>query len=212
MILAKLYAAYIRVFRKWRFAHFINRCANLQKPSFRYVDGSWLHRAVTADQLRIEQFLKTCILQHKSILHVGIGNSSFAKQVCSETILIDGITIVDEEEHFANSLNITNYFAFNINKYSKELLGLSNTYDIIIDNNLTSYACCKFHFTEMLINYLQLLKPNGFIVTDKVGLMHYTNGFGMVFTELKDLEHQLQVHVQKVNEYTYLILKSPHIL
>ena len=48
-------------------------------------------------------------------------------------------------------------------------------YDYIVDNNLASYACCKYHFHLMLDSYLACLRPGGRILTDQRG-MDYSVG------------------------------------
>jgi hypothetical protein len=143
-----------------------------QVPKVRYTDGSWLTVPTTPDQQRIEDYLKQQQISSKQILHIGTGNASFSKQF-SSCNNIDSITIVEDEINNAISLKLPNYRCFRLNKYSNELLKLPTKYDIISDNNLSSYACCYKHFETMMCNYFSLLKPNGFIITDKKGMDYH---------------------------------------
>ena len=43
-------------------------------------------------------------------------------------------------------------------------------YDIIIDANLKSYACCNIAFNHLFKLYLKMLKPKGIILTGKNGM------------------------------------------
>ena len=57
---------------------------------------------------------------------------------------------------------IANYAVHLVSKYSREfLLEIEHRYDYIVDNNLASYACCKYHFHRMLDNYVWCLRPDG---------------------------------------------------
>jgi hypothetical protein len=61
------------------------------------------------------------------------------------------------------------------NKYSPQLaLRLKRKYDFIVDNNPTTFCCCRWHLSTMMANYTVMLKPGGVILTDTVGL-HWTS-------------------------------------
>ena len=65
----------------------------------------WKDRKITSDEFEIINFLeKSYDLRSKSILHIGIGNSFFAKRFFKNQIF--GITISQKEIDFANSLGI----------------------------------------------------------------------------------------------------------
>lgn len=131
----------------------------------------WAERESTPDQKRIEKFLSFQDLNGKNLLHVGIGNSELAKNFCSGADAIDGITIQNQEYKKGRELGIANYRVFLLNKYSAVMPAiLGASYDVIIDNNPSSFACCRKHFYTMLNNYVLLLKPGGEIITDKLGL------------------------------------------
>jgi hypothetical protein len=184
--------------RRYRYKRFTQPCTSSLSPAAVYIDGSWLSKSVTPDQLRITDYIQNLTIKHADLLHIGIGNSDFAKCISPKVNQIHGITIVNDELLFAKQLNIQNYQAFSFNKYSIEILSLNHQYDFIIDNNLTSYACCIFHFEQMLSYYLMLLKPGGKIITDKVGLYYFLSGFGLTFQELKAWEQKLPIKANLV--------------
>lgn len=175
---------------------------NQHIPKIRYSDGSWLNIEVTPDQKRIMNYLKSINIENKTILHVGTGNSSFAKEF-SNNNSIDSITVMEDELEHAKSLNLKNYNCIKLNKYSSELLQLEHRYDIISDNNLSSFACCKTHFIEMMNNYFALLKAGGVIITDKKGMEYHQDfAFPTSIEELKELFPNLSV---KTNDLTIIL-------
>lgn len=164
-------------------------------PEAKYSDGSWLHIVVTPDQIRIEDYLDNLAVENKTILHVGTGNSSFAKRFCANN-KIDSITVMTDELEHAKSLNLPNYNCFKLNKYSSDLKKLSNKYDFICDNNLSSFACCKTHFIEMMHNYTALLSDNGQIITDVKGMAYHQDfAFPTSPDEIKQLFPNLDVEI-----------------
>lgn len=174
-------------------------------PVINYTDGSWLTIATTPDQQRIEDYLGKLAVSNKQILHIGTGNSSFAKKFYFNNN-INSVTIVDDEFQHVLSLNLTNYNCYKINKYSNEILQLPTKYDIISDNNIASYACCRKHFERMMRNYFSLLNPNGFIITDKKGMVYHLDfAFPITIEELKTILPEAEIEV--VNE-TVLIKKK----
>lgn len=174
-------------------------------PKIKYSDGSWLTIETTPDQKRIEDYLKKNDLKNKTILHIGTGNSSFAKEFCKNN-KVDSITVVADELAYAQSLNLENYQCFKLNKYSSELKKLANKYDCIVDNNLSSFACCKVHFIEMIQNYISLLNDTGAIYTDQKGMeYHQSFAFPISINELKELFPQLAI---KTDNFTIILSKN----
>lgn len=128
----------------------------------------WTARETTQDQQRIERYLKSLPLRGKRILHVGVGNSGFARTFAPRCRSIRGLTISDEELAHARSLRIRNYECLKESKYAER--ATPGRYDLIIDNNPTGFACCRRHFGFMVHNYRSMLNQGGLILTDKVGL------------------------------------------
>ena len=130
----------------------------------------WENNSETSDEKEIYNYLKKGKIENKKILHIGIGNSHFATKFNNNNYIV-GITIAKQEFIFAKKLKLNNYKVYMINKYSKKLKILSkNKFDIIIDTNLKSYACCQNAFETMFSIFANTLNKNGFIITNKRGM------------------------------------------
>ena len=132
----------------------------------------WENNEVTLDEKEITDFLnKSKLSEDKSLLHMGIGNSYIALNLINYRC-IDGITISNNELIKAKNLNIPNYEIYFKNKYSKGDL-LSNRvgfYDLIIDNNLKSFACCNHAFEDLINKYKNYLNKKGSIISSFRGM------------------------------------------
>ena len=151
-----------------------------------YSDGSWLNRKSTHDSLAIEEFLANNLnlLKDRSILHVGIGNGELTQFILSaKPSVLHGLTIIEEEHANAHSFTINylpgDYKYFLKNKYSLSALDCRSTYNVIIDNDLAGYACCKSHFRDLIAFYYASLSPDGLLITGARGLLYFDNGFGV---------------------------------
>ncbi len=134
----------------------------------------WENRQITSDEYEIINFLENSFdLSSKSILHIGIGNSFFAKKFFKNQIF--GITISQKEIDLANSLGLSNYKVLLCDKYSvnfKEELN-DTSFDIIVDTNLKSYSCCQESFDFFMKNLISTLKKNGTLITSINGMNWY---------------------------------------
>jgi hypothetical protein len=166
------------------------------------------HLDTTVDQLRIEDALSALQWQGKSFLHIGVGTSRFAERFAAEALLIDGITVCRSEVERATSLRIPNYTVYFLNKYGRKfLLTLTHRYDFVIDNNLASYACCKYHFYRMLDNYLWAMKPGARILTDQRGMDFSVDEKRWIlsYEDLQALEKKFPVQVSRITDTVYAI-------
>src|SRR5437660_10807163 len=135
-------------------------CGNREQPGVTRISEAldWTHQETTRDQTCIEAVLDTLAVTGTSLLHVGVGNSKLAQRFASRARRIDGLTVHQNEKTHAEALGLPNYTVYVLNKYSPEFVSvIANTYDFIIDNNLASFACCKYHFSVMCENYLRAL-------------------------------------------------------
>ncbi len=131
----------------------------------------WSHRETTPDQQRIEEVLARLDLRGRSVLHIGIGNSSLASRFHQHLRFVQGVTIQPEEALRASRLALFNYNVLTASKYQAGLPArLSLRYDVIVDNNPTTFCCCREHLVTMLESYRALLAPGGIILTDSQGL------------------------------------------
>jgi len=132
----------------------------------------WESNFVTSDEEEIADFLNSSELsKNKNILHIGIGNSFLANNL-NNYKSIDGITISNNELSNGQNLKLPNYNIFFKNKYSKGDLikDKINYYDLIIDNNLKSFACCEYSFEDLIIKYKKYLKNGGYIISSLKGM------------------------------------------
>lgn len=150
----------------------------------------WENREITSDEFEIINFLeKSYDLRSKSILHIGIGNSFFAKKFFKNQIF--GITISQKEIDLAYSLRLSNYKVLLCDKYSlnfKEKLN-NISFDLIVDTNLKSYSCCQDSFNFYMENLFYKLKKNGTLITSKNGMNWYKNLKPKLSFNLKNFFH-----------------------
>ena len=132
----------------------------------------WENKKVTSDEIDILEFLnsnndnKNC-----NILHVGIGNSFLASELNYFKEII-GITISQNEIKHASTKHISNYKYFFLNKYKSNSLDIfkDKKFNIIIDTNIKSFACCDKAFINLFEQYANSLESNGFIISHNNGL------------------------------------------
>ncbi len=132
----------------------------------------WEDRDVTSDELDIINFLDNeKNIKYKSILHIGIGNSYFAKKFATR-FNITGVTISQKEVNKAKSMNLINYQAYLLDKYSVQFKNFldKNTFDLIVDTNLKSYSCCQIAFEFMINNIFKSINQNGMLITSINGM------------------------------------------
>jgi hypothetical protein len=191
-------------------------CGNLDKPGPGLDDPVAMRRIshdpqtakTTIDQARIEDVLDTMDLTGKHILHVGVGNSKLACSFASRLNVIDGLTISLAEKAHADALQIDKYTVYLLNKYSSEfVVTIKNKYHFIIDNNLASFACCKFHFYLMLDNYVWALQPDGSILTDQRGMewVFEEPRWKLSYMDLVALEKKFPLKVSCITDTVYAL-------
>jgi Methyltransferase domain len=189
-------------------------CGNLERPGVALDMPLWIEHAhldTTVDQLRIEDALTRMEWRGKSFLHVGVGNSRFAQRFAADAALIDGLTVSRVEVELAQALHIPNYAVYLLNKYGREfLLTITNSYDFVIDNNMASYACCKYHFYRMLDNYLRVMKPGGQILTDQRGMDFTVEDKRWIFTfeDLQSLERKFPIRAARINDTVFALVSE----
>ena len=150
--------------------NYICKCpkSDFSKHNFTY----WEDRDITSDELEIIDFLEnTYKLESKQILHIGIGNSFFAKKFFKNNHIF-GITISKKEIENANLLNLSNYKFALCDKYSKNFIEELNNkkFDVIVDTNLKSYSCCHESFNFFIENLFNKLNDGGILITSKNGM------------------------------------------
>jgi glycosyltransferase involved in cell wall biosynthesis len=160
------------------FAAIVDFCGSDDNPGLGDIPERqvWTDWGTTPDQAQIEEVLDPVVGRASTIFHVGVGNSSLAQRFARRILAIDGITVAAEEKYLADSLNYQNYHVQVVNKYSREFASRNDRYDVIVDNNPSSFACCRFHFCRMMVNYVKMLRDGGAIFTAQAGLNWVTPG------------------------------------
>jgi hypothetical protein len=198
---------------KSRYESCLEICGELETPGLALDMPIWVDHTkdeTTVDQARIEAVLDKMELDGANILHVGVGNSEFARRFAGRVNLIDGLTVNENEKKLADSLQISNYTAYLLNKYGREfLLTLNHRYDLVVDNNLASFACCKYHFYRMLDNYLWSMLPGGQILTDQQGMdwVIEDSRWVLAYEDLLALEKKFPVRASRLTETVFSIQK-----
>ena len=152
----------------------------------------WENKKETLDEIEILEFLNSNNSSNSSkILHIGIGNSYIASNL-NKYSLIDGISISSKEILLAKNLNIKNYDASFKNKYEfNTFYNFSNyKYDIIIDANIKSFACCEKAFQHLMQQYFDILNFDGFIVTNTKGMNWSRKVQPIIHFNFKNLFHR----------------------
>ena len=186
-------------------------CGRMDRPGLALDMPLWVDHTkdeTTVDQASIEAQLDKLDLSGKTILHIGVGNSKFARRFASRVILIDGLTVSPNEKTLGDSLAIGNYTVYLLNKYSREfILTIRNRFDFIVDNNLASFACCKYHFYLMLDNYVWSLKPGGQILTDQQGMDWVIEDprLKLNYQDLLALENKFPVKAGRITDTVFSI-------
>lgn len=188
-------------------------CGNEKNPG-RGLDNQteidYSDTSTSLDQKRIEDVLAARKLAGLRLLHVGIGNSQLAQRLAHRADAIDGITVHAREKERADELHLANYRAFIINKHTRRLADLPSPYDIIIDNNLASFACCMVHFSRMLRTYRQLLREGGFIITDQRGMDWTVDGndeWKLNYDDLDALGENFGLAVFRLTDCVYALTR-----
>lgn len=186
-------------------------CGEMNNPGLALYMPIWVDHTkdeTTVDQARIEAVLDKTDLSGMNVLHVGVGNSEFARRFAPRANLIDGLTVSGNEKVLADSFAIGNYTVHLLNKYSRDfILTIVNKYDFVVDNNLASFACCKYHFYLMLDNYLWSMRTGGQILTDQQGMDWVIEDSRWVLTydDLLALEKKFPVRASRMTETVFSI-------
>jgi hypothetical protein len=174
----------------------------------------WTNQETTGDQLAIEEQLENFVTASSSILHIGAGNSSLGRRFAPRVSTIIGTTLHDEERILAEGLGIENYSVVRANKYSADMDRIAGNFDFIVDNNPSSFACCLFHFSRMMIAYVDLLRRDGGL------FMTAQLGWGWVVTandpnwsfgwhDWAQLGEILRMPVARVSDMVYSMQRLP---
>lgn len=163
----------------------------------------------TPDQLRIEGVLEGLVAaagHDLAVLHVGVGNSGLAQRFVGRVGRLEGATVSERELAHAASLDLDGYRVRLANKYAPTFGDLFEPgFDVIVDNNPTSFACCRAHVDGMFRAYASLLGPLGQVLTDRTGL-GWTVGNPRWAVTPRDLRRLCEPHGMTVEPVTRQVL------
>ncbi len=193
----------------------LNYCGH-EPPFDVCVSRDWSNRDPSPDQQRIVEVLESFVRPDANWLHIGIGNSSLAKRFAPRIEAIMGISITKAELDLAEKLNIPNYYTNYTNKYSRRfaILGssdlMSKPFDVIIDNNPTSFACCRYHLGRYMGCISNLISQGGTLLTDSEGLAYneaYSDNYSPV--EFARLAALFGMHVLGLTDKVFWVRSYP---
>ncbi len=141
------------------------------------VSQPWHERTeCTPEEQMIKDWLRSKqIFLGRRILHVGVGNSSVAREFSRSPV--DGIAFYTGEKAAADGLGLSNYGVYEVDKYSAQFRSLmvGKEYHYIIDTCTNSYAPSWQAFVDLIAFYRTLLVPEGMLLAGKHSLIYAIN-------------------------------------
>jgi hypothetical protein len=128
--------------------------------------------APTDDQMAINRWLTRAPLAGKRILHVGAGNSSIASLLADDVDAVVAVTVSVDEWRHAQRLDLPGYTPLLMNKHGETFANAfdAGSFDYIVDNNLSSFACCQKHFERYFAAIAEAMAEDGVILTHWFGM------------------------------------------
>ena len=198
-----------------RFAELPLDCGNELDAGIIYSEDlrDWSDKATTPDQVRMENYIDRFDLRQSRVLHIGIGNSGFARRFHNRVRAITGTTIDQPEIEVARALSLPNYDVVMHNKYSGRDEAFEGEFDFILDNNPTSPCCCLRHLSDLFDFYVAKLAPDGQIVTDRIGLGWVPEGsprrWSFDFDDLAAVASAAELSAFRRTPSVYVMSQSP---
>ena len=89
------------------------------------------------------------------------------------------------------NLNLDNYKVFLCDKFSTNFYDLffEKKFDVIVDNNIKSYSCCKISYNYFIENLFKMLNHKGILITSRKGMNWYKNIVPKLSFNLKRFFH-----------------------
>lgn len=136
---------------------------------------NWESKATTCAEQAVIRYLGEVPERYcgKRLLHVGIGNGALFAAIGEGLAAFTGITISRAElekfnERFAGMDATTALLA---NKHDERVYpSIGGDFDLIVDVNLKSFACCEKHFQSTMDYLAGALSPGGILMTAQSGL------------------------------------------
>jgi hypothetical protein len=138
-------------------------------------------------------------------------NQILSLAAAGKKIVFAGYSISPSEVRQGERLQLANYRPRLYNKYSDDAHDKNEHFDIVVDNNPSTFGCCRYHFINMLSRYAAQIRPNGIIVTDRVGLSWVVSRPGadprwsFDFDDWAALGRLFGLKSTRVTDYVYLL-------
>jgi hypothetical protein len=180
-----------------------------EPPVPAYTDRSYAQLPASPDQQRIEAVLPSLVTASSRVLHVGIGSSTLARGLCSQVAWIDGVTLLQDEQAVAIAAGLANHGVYLLDKYGPALRALPGPYDVIVDNNPGTWACCVRHVERLFDAYAALLAPRGRILTDERGAGWRVRGaHALAWTDWSDLGDERGMRAERITASVWSLTRD----
>jgi hypothetical protein len=131
----------------------------------------------------------------KRVLHVGVGNCSLPAALADDLGAYVGLTIsLPEQRLFEEKFAATEHMRVLLaNKYDpREYSRIEGFFDLIIDVNLKSFACCEKHFNQLMALCTERLKSGATLITAESGVLWgWAGNTNMAYTPGAQLDPSL---------------------
>jgi hypothetical protein len=138
--------------------------------------SSWESQPTTEAETAVIAFLeqRPQLYAGKRLLHVGVGNCSLPVALVDDLAAYVGLTIsLPEKRLFEEKFAATGHMRVLLtNKYDpRDYSRIDDFFDLIIDVNLKSFACCEKHFNQLMALCTERLKSGATLITAESGVL-----------------------------------------
>ena len=138
--------------------------------------SSWESKPTTEAETAVIAFLqqRPQLYAGKRLLHVGVGNCSLPAALADALAAYVGLTVsLPETQLFVEKFATTEHCkVLLVNKYdSRHYSKIEGCFDLIVDVNLKSFACCEKHFDQLMALYAERLNSAGTLITAESGVV-----------------------------------------
>lgn len=150
-------------------------CGGPYDLSLAHSISSWESKATTCAEQAVIRYLTQvpARCRDKRLLHVGLGNGELFASTRAELRAFTGVTISRPEIDSVRQKfpAVENARIILANKHDERFFeSIGDEFDIIVDVNLKSFACCEKHFQATMTYLARSLSPGGILVTAQSGL------------------------------------------
>lgn len=142
----------------------------------RHTKTNWEHMEVTGAEYAVTSYLATVLEASgipRSLLHIGFGNGHVFDNLADRLAMYVGTTISQPEiRQFAQRYELSDSVRiFLANKHDPRAYeSYGGLYDVIVDVNIKSFACCEQHYEEYIEFIVSCLNPGGLLLTAQSGI------------------------------------------